>query len=75
MGTTVDQDEVKGNTCSVCGSPNARNTNVEGKGVNLCSEHAVDYQMWRPEHAPVEPDVEGYVRWKKRDEWERQHRA
>lgn len=43
------------------------NFDVEGRGVNLCIKHAAEYQAgWRPENAPIEPDVERFILWKLR---------
>ena len=53
--------------CTVCGvsennDPLVFDKNVEGTGINLCGKHAVEYQAgWRPEHAPITPDVERFV--------------
>lgn len=48
--------------CTVCGSENVTNRNVESSDINLCSGCAVDYQSnWRPKRSPVEPDVGQYV--------------
>jgi len=61
----AEHDRVKDDLCTVCGSPNPSNMNVEATGVNLCGSCAVEYMEWRPRYAPVEPDVLWFVRWKR----------
>ena len=39
------------------------NSHIEGTPINLCGEHAVDYQVrWRIDVSPVSPDVARYAR-------------
>ena len=56
--------------CGACEKPEqdcraGLRQNVENKGVDLCEDCVVEYLNWRPDNAPVEPDVQKFVRWKK----------
>jgi hypothetical protein len=59
----------KEDTCSLdnsdCDYSLPFNRNVENTGMNLCGKHAIQYQNWRIEYSPTEPDVLCFIGYNK----------
>ncbi|MDP2926329.1 MAG: hypothetical protein Q8N99_08175 [Nanoarchaeota archaeon] len=66
----MEKDEDGCSVCEISESQDPKNyaftKNVEGTGINLCGEHAIEYQGdWRIKYSPIEPDVKRFVVFKK----------
>ena len=56
--------------CKACGrftrqEDLATEKDGRGNGYNVCKKCLIEYNVvWRPKHAPINPNIEGFIWWK-----------